>query len=762
MNKLFLSLYLLVCLVPIAGSADIAMTQILYLQIVNLLSISYSIYKQGFYEFLNQTAQFLRVKQIIFFSLFILWASISISQSVNISESLRVISDLFTYLIALILILHNLSKVASKKTFIINFLLMVLFLEVVAILVIFGLDLVSGSFDLNARNSAYKGLTGNINIAAFSIALKLPLIFYKIILSKKWNHFYYSLFFLSCFIIVYLHKTRAAILTIIFVALSFVFLNIFSWIKARKFYKKHLILLIVFGGVFLINKPLNVIFSSNSSTITRLASIGSNQDESFNERFRYYNQAIQTFFENPILGVGIGNWELKSIETDSENIRGYIVPYHAHNDMLELLAETGFPGAVLYFSILLSVLFYLLRRFFRDPQKNFFSFIIAVALGVYFSDSMFNFPFARPIQQMNFMILTGLVISVFFVDKLEFKSMKGFSIFKLQMIMLLLLCPPILYSAIRVYNAYTQHYFLLGQFNANTYTQKIETIINYEDVYPNLLPTTIPTNTIKGMFFLRKKEDYSTAKKYFKKGMVENPYLKLSETMLGYCYLMEDKLDSAVYHTKNAFDKMPNNPVHFAHYIISLAAQKDTIRINEARKKVTRIDDEIIDELYLNTMANILDKDNSKIVLNKLNRDLLKTENDKLKGSVYVLEFGKEMVLKAARLQLEGEKLFKEKKFKLAAEKFEAALNLNPLEIPYHENAANSFMQAGEDDKALEIIDNLLENYQDENMKMLYAKSLILLGQGNFAEACNSLTIIEQSDFKISKAISKKYCREIQ
>ena len=758
MNRLFIIFYLSISLVPIFGSADMAMTQILYLQILNILSIIGLIYKEGFKYFIKSCTQVLKTYQVIFFSLFIIWALITTTKAINLSESYRVISELFTYLTALVLLTTHINKLKSKEGFVINFLIFILFVEVTAIIFLFLLDISAGNFDFNARISKYKGLTGNINIAAFSIAIKLPLLFYKVVISKKWNFLYYSLFFFSCFIIVYLHKTRGAILTIILVALAFVLFNIILWIKSKIYYKKHLVLLSVLMGVFLINKPLNVIFNSSATTLNRLSTIGSQEDRSSNERLRYYAQAFDTFLENPFLGVGIGNWELKSIETDSENIRGYIVPYHAHNDLLELLAETGFPGALFYFLILFSILFFLLKRFYQDPGKNILSFIIAVALGVYFCDAMFNFPFARPIQQMNFLAYVSLVISLFYLPMLENKKFLKASIFKSQLFILLLLSPVLLYSAARVYIAYTEHYYLLGQFNANTYSQDIETVLEYEDTYPNLLPTTIPANTIKGMFYLRKAEDYTAAKKYFKKGMEDNPYLKLSETMLGYCYLMEDKIDSALYHTKNAFEKMPNNPVHFAHYIISLSSKKDTLAIKEARSKIRNIDDEIIDQLYLQTMANVLDKDNSKFVLNQINKDLLNTENDKLKGSVYILEFGKEMVIKAATFQLEGEALFKEKKFKLAAEKFEQALKLNPLEIPYHENAANAYMQAGEDDKALEIIDNLFNNYQKENMKMLYAKTLILLGKGEFNSACEYLSIIENSDFKISNAISEKYC----
>ena len=50
--------------------------------------------------------------------------------------------------------------------------------------------------------------------------------------------------------------------------------------------------------------------------------------------------------ENP--RTGLGNWKLKSIEYDSKNIEGYIVPYHAHSDFIQLGAELGVIGFSLF------------------------------------------------------------------------------------------------------------------------------------------------------------------------------------------------------------------------------------------------------------------------------------------------------------------------------------------------------------------------------------------------------------------------------
>ena len=48
--------------------------------------------------------------------------------------------------------------------------------------------------------------------------------------------------------------------------------------------------------------------------------------------------------EATIFGTGLGNWKLTSIHYDKDAINGYIVPYHAHSDFIQLGAELGIFG----------------------------------------------------------------------------------------------------------------------------------------------------------------------------------------------------------------------------------------------------------------------------------------------------------------------------------------------------------------------------------------------------------------------------------
>ena len=76
------------------------------------------------------------------------------------------------------------------------------------------------------RGNAFKGLAANINIASFSIALKIPVLIY-IIFSKQKKYLKLFCFILiySSFLTILLLLSRAAILAIVFISISLFFVK---------------------------------------------------------------------------------------------------------------------------------------------------------------------------------------------------------------------------------------------------------------------------------------------------------------------------------------------------------------------------------------------------------------------------------------------------------------------------------------------------------------------------------------------------------
>ena len=136
-------------------------------------------------------------------------------------------------------------------------------------------------------------------------------------------------------------------------------------------------------------------------------------DGSVNERLNFYTTAIGSIIDNPILGIGYGNWKIKSIDLSKEIIISYRVPYFAHNDFLQITAEIGIFGGICY-------MFYIFFPFWVSFKKTIkhrlfnIDFMIFLIFLIYIIDSMLNFPVNRPIN----------LIYLFFAIILFYKSEK--------------------------------------------------------------------------------------------------------------------------------------------------------------------------------------------------------------------------------------------------------------------------------------------------------------------------------------------------
>ena len=108
----------------------------------------------------------------------------------------------------------------------------------------------------------------------------------------------------------------------------------------------------------------------------------------------------------------IGNWKIKSIDTNKKNIVGYQVPYHVHNDFLEIAAEKGLIGLGLYLAILFfgfknAIVKFLKNTFTKSKlDENYLQWIsISIYAFIFLIDSNVNFPFYRPIVIIILIVL---------------------------------------------------------------------------------------------------------------------------------------------------------------------------------------------------------------------------------------------------------------------------------------------------------------------------------------------------------------------
>jgi len=741
-KHLFLILYMSIGFVPYIGAADKVVSQVLYLNLVNLSAIIYVafILKKNIFK---ELAESLKNIEFVFYFLFFIWSSITLINSINLSESVSILGDVFTYMVSFIFLIYFISKISNIKSVFFYIIMSLSIVEVVSVLYPYMSEIINiGS--PNQRGQIYRGYTGNINVLAYILLIKLPFLVYFQITKQGNYRTNFFLILLIVFIISAIFSTRSAIISLFLISILISLFVIYirkkekkdSLTSSFKILYKVLILPVLLG--LIINNIESRIFDTTSFQ-SRLSSLNNiAEDTSLSQRLRYYGHALKSFTEKPILGKGIGSWEYESIKYEKQEMQNYIVPYHAHNDFLELLAETGLVGALLFFGLIVFVCFNLLKKILdkeSDYESKLFSAFLIISFIVYLIDSSFNFPFARAIQQIHLLFLLAISINVLKLKKINFQYAN-------QIVLLIIVLTPIsIYSSSRLLVSSQHQAIFLRQFNNGDYsTPSLEVIDKFEMNYKSLSATALPMTTIKGLYYANNGK-YREAVPLFKKGIEANPYLFISESFLGYTYNVLKMPDSALYYTKIAFDNMPKNSIHYANYINSLVQMKDSITIKNVYQSldVPTDRDPLYDQIYLMAMAEITDPESSDFTLSDIEIDI-QSGNDRLKRGYYTLKVGESQMYRADEFYQYGMIRFEEENYKSAAEFFIEADSINPYELIYKENAANSLIRYGDDIGALKLLNDLIDNFNSKSAKAHYLRGLILIEQeGGQSQACLDL-----------------------
>ena len=740
-NNIFLALYLIVGLVPYFGAADKVVPQVLYLNIVNLIAICYLVYQKK--NPLKELSESMNNLPFILYFLFFIWSSVTIINSINIAESLATLGELFTLLVTFNFLIYFIRRVKGLENFIFIAVTSLLTIEIITVLAPYFWEISQTGSPLQ-RGQIYRGYTGNINILAYVMLIKLPFIIYYQIINKGNKSFNFLLLLSTTYIITAIFATRSAILALftvlVFIIIFLVYINKTNNHKIEYLSFKNLfktILLPVTLGLILNNVSSYAFDSLNVQD--RLSTLNSiSEDTSLSQRLTYYKSAVESFIEKPLLGKGIGTWEIESIKYVLQDLTNYVVPYHAHNDFLETLAETGLPGFFLYFGIIFYILALLLIKLFDKKTEykiRLYSLFLTSSLLVYLIDSMFNFPFDRILQQVLLFFIIS--ISVVFLD-INNRSSKLSSIIPL---LILIITPLSIYSSSRLYTSSKHQRIFLQNFNKQDYSfPSLETIDKFEMDYKDITATTLPMSTIKALYYMRNDEGlFRDAIPLLKKGMKANPYIYLNEALLGEIYTKLDMPDSAIYYSKIAFENTPKNSLHYANYLFSLAGKKDSIKIKEVFSSLDpEIEDSTFDAAYLSAMANITDPSNAEFTLEGLDINI-QSGNDQLKKGYYAVKVGIRNMYIADEYYQTGLYYFEEENYTAAANYFENANRINPYELAYKENAANAYLKIGNDSRALQLLNELIDNYDSDSPKAHYLRGLTNYSMGNIEIGCKDL-----------------------
>jgi O-antigen ligase/tetratricopeptide (TPR) repeat protein len=752
-------LFLIVGFVPYFKAIDKIAPQFVYLAALNIISSFYILFSSKKVSF-NYASY-----PIISLFVLSLWSFCSLIYAVNKAEVLietsRVIIYLFT-MVNIYLLVNKNKKLLKYIPFVIS---SILIIEMIMVLDIFYKLYDAQNF---SRTNSLRAFSGNINITAFNFLLKFP--FLIIAVFKIRIHSVFKILILATFTFcLLLIGSRGANLTlgliiVIGIVASFI-------LKEKNFILKRqlpiLLISLIFGGV------INYFTFQNSQGINVISRTTSFDDSSTQQRLRFYKAALTSIIESPITGVGIGNWKIYSTKYDKPFMSDYSVPYHAHNDFLEITAELGIIGFILFFGIFFYIS-YLIFNSIKSKEyltNDLFYIITAccISLIVYLADSFLNFPFTRPlIQVQNIFYLTLILViignKIFLKNPLSLKLNQK-TLFKKGLLFLLIISGLSFssYISIRVYNSFVNQQFLLAAGAGNVPDYSKEYIESIDSQLPSITATTIPIETLKAGLVMNitdlKISSEDTLQYMIDQGRKQNPFFPFNEFTNSILYVRKLNPDSAYVYAKKAFYELPNHTSHFDLLMDIAEVFKDSLEVEKAMNYLKGDLRPFFYERYLQASNNIksnlgLTEEKFLEIYNNKNPD-----NDKAKAYNAIFQVGLKNVEDGFMESLDAEKYFKNKEFEKAAKSFTKAYGFNPTEVSYYENAANAYMQLGEDETASQILKEVISKLNPKTGKAEYLLAIIYLGQENYVFGCEYLTKSKQKGFGIPDIMFKKFCK---
>ncbi|MDA8757802.1 O-antigen ligase family protein [Flavobacteriaceae bacterium] len=736
--SLFIIAFLLVGFVPNLEAVDKIAPQWLYLSILNLLCGVFLVINRNVFKerFLAVLTSYMSMSYIGF----VAWAAFSYFYAINPTEVLvnivRHFNTLFMFL-HLGILLYN---IKDKNRLLSLAIMAILSIEVYAVLeqalemYKTGGGIVGGQL---------KGVTANRNITAFSIAIKIPYVLYLIKRAPKlWLRIAYALLILLSLFSLTMIQSRASFVAAALIGVLLLFWTAFNYFKTRSirdfspnlFYLLPLILALVLNQILISDK--------GADALSRAATISvSTNDGSINQRLRYYEDVLTHITNNPLLGVGIGNWKLTSINYDREDITGYVVPYHAHSDFIQLGAELGFVGFLLYLGVFLFAAYFAFIILFKsdlEADNKWFVFLLITALGVYFVDANLNFPIARP-QVLAPWALTMALITYYYHKATQGKSapkkVKALTFFPLFAIVLMV---PSVMITHTTYESLKGQLFLLRDFNNNQYSVTMDKIDHITPDLPNITVTTIPMKSIKARYYFNAKK-YDKALALLNEGIPANPYLFFSENLKAQIFLQQGKIDSAHVNARKAFYGLPKNGLHASIYAQTLQAKKDPIEALKVFELISKKSGPSIWKNFLIVLSQMLPPQDPDFVKHASRAVELFPDDKELFTLKKLAVVGEQQINQANAISQLGLNYFNQKKYVEAGLEFEKALKIDKLEFAHFENAASAFYMAGDYDKALIYSDRVINQFNPKTGKSEFINALAHLSIGGVPRACELL-----------------------
>lgn len=313
--------------------------------------------------------------------LLFIWSLIALTRCINIFEGIHSILVFILFITFYVLLENFVAREVSVIDIFITYLIGISF-----VVSLYGLFQVAGIDFLSweVRNSALSTL-GRRNFAAEYLVMVIPYVYYLVIKERRW--------------------------WLYIVLISSVMHLIFTFTRASYlgFFVSSVLFFMFYGIKIPVRKRLTVVLIILLLSRICFSGVKTFEPGTVKSRLLIWNITLKMIRANPVIGVGPGNFFINYPYYgigEEEALRGVsLVVDRAHNDYLEVCAEEGIVGLILFLYLLYSffrVAFILYREADRE-SRLLMAGIICSVVGICVN-ALASFPFNNPSTQLLFWV----------------------------------------------------------------------------------------------------------------------------------------------------------------------------------------------------------------------------------------------------------------------------------------------------------------------------------------------------------------------
>ncbi|MHC0445147.1 O-antigen ligase family protein [Flavobacterium sp. 3-218] len=689
----FIILLLLIDFMPYFKTTEIINIQFLYLSFLNLLA--------GIYLYVNNALippTFFSIwKKSQFLKIYIIFLVLC-AASFFVAKNTSLVITKMTQILVVFCLFLNLSILLKDK--------LQLFFKIVFIVGIFAFlqswqelchfIIIPKRASIIDLLTNMKGNTGNINILAASLSIKVPFLLLGIVHYNGLRKYFLLFALFSVTAVIFLTGARTALLDLFAIYTVYIIYLLREYKAVRTTFTKILLLIIptLISVLF-----ANSIFEKSKdsgryvSLQNRIGEINTN-DASANVRLLYWENALKLAQKNPVLGIGLGNYRIESIPYEKYISDDTTVSLHTHNDFLEITSETGILNGLLYFALLALLFFINLKNTIKsssEQTKNIAVLALMLVL-VYGIDSFFNFPMYRPTMSIFFALILALTI----LNNSKTSEILNATRLNTKTIAIALIALSLLtsYTAYHICKASHLQYMILSD-DINNNTKGVLTgdeVLKQMPDYPNVFSSSESFYEYAGIYFIR-ENNFDKALQCFSKAEKINPYVGRIDFYKQVISSKKGNLDSAYVYAQRAYSARPRNYDLYKTVSMYSTAKKDTTQLLKNHTLFSTYRN--IPEEWVKTAKSL---QNAGAGYNRLVEFLDSGLRKMPKDSTLLSQKNAFLI---TDYLIKGQRYESESKPDLALKTYQSALKIDPDNIYVLQNIGFYYLKNGQYDKAI-------------------------------------------------------------